>query len=78
MLIEAQDIMAPYVEILNLDNGLVIENCLRVNLETGEYEVFVNDSVYGEFTGIFKLEKRKGNLVLVYKGGDDFPVGVSL
>lgn len=76
MLIEAQDIMAPYIEILDLDSGEFIKQCLRANLETGEYEIFdldkplVDNSIY--------TEKRKGNLVLVYKGGDDYPLGVEL
>lgn len=62
MRIDADDPMAYFIEVLNLDTHEFIQGCEWADSETGEYMVTSFDF------GQIKRELKHGNIVLVYKG----------
>ena len=66
MLLHADDYMADFIEILDLNSGEYIRRCLWANQETGEYAVYKLDN---DETIISdgKLEYYRSNIVFIYK-----------
>ena len=70
MQVHANDKIAPFIEVLDLDTGEEIKHCIWANQETGEYKVYlVNKCLIG--CREFPTEIYKGNIALVYKGEDE-------
>lgn len=62
MRLEADDPMAYFMEVMDLDTHQTIQGCEWADQETGEYQVAILED------NRIRREVRKGNIVLVYKG----------
>lgn len=62
MIKSIRDKDGPFWEVINLETGEKIKDCIWANDETGEYKVHINDDI--RYTSQ-KLEMRKGKIKLI-------------